>query len=441
MILQTYVNGSWLDAAEITFFGSTKQEHVRITYLTDYLINASTPFENDTEFAVSVNAPVSPVAADYSRWPALFDDLLPVGKTRQWWITRLDISHLNVFEADTRLLEMTCAAPIGNLRIKEAFDRIENTSNIRFPTAIVCKLDHDFLEYANSQGAAVGGATGAVGVAPKLLLMLEHNEVYIDADFAGNSISAKPYLVKFARNQRTQRDNNILRAEGVFYKVLPSILQHTQIPTMDPDKIHIKDVDDHISLWLPRFDVFEQNGKLHRLGVESIYSIINAGPGSAWDHFNVIEKLWEKLQHSFAYTKSEFVTEYVIRDLLNVVFGNSDNHGRNISFIKKDSKIYYAPIYDFAPMKADEEQITRLFKWGDGCEIGGDISYQKIALRLQPYVSTETLLSSLRDIAKNLVNLHTLLVDNDCPEEILAFPTIGFVHVKEKMMRMGLIND
>lgn len=50
-------------------------------------------------------------------------------------------------------------------------------------------LQYNFLEYANEQGATVGGATGAGGVAPKLLLMLVKDKVYIDGDFAGKPLT------------------------------------------------------------------------------------------------------------------------------------------------------------------------------------------------------------------------------------------------------------
>ncbi|MGK3141618.1 HipA domain-containing protein [Pantoea sp. C2G6] len=48
---------------------------------------------------------------------------------------------------------------------------------------------------------------------------------------------------------------------------------------------------------------------------------------------------------------------------LNIQFGNSDNHGRNSAILKKDSGMWLAPIYDFAPMKADPEGVVRTTQW------------------------------------------------------------------------------
>jgi serine/threonine-protein kinase HipA len=44
-----------------------------------------------------------------------------------------------------------------------------------------------------------------------------------------------------------------------------------------------------------------------------------------------------------------FIIDWVRRDLLNIIFGNSDNHGRNTAFMKADNEIILAPIYDNAP--------------------------------------------------------------------------------------------
>jgi serine/threonine-protein kinase HipA len=439
MLLQTYWDGRWHDAATLNFFGNGKDARVQIEYLLGYLQQTGVIFDSRCEQAVTVNAPVSVIEADYHRWPGLLDDLLPAGKTRQWWLQRLDISHLNVFEADCMLLAKTCMSPVGNVRVKDAVLAPDETATLRFPLETICRLEHDFLEYANSRGAAVGGATGAAGVAPKLLLMVDSNEVYIDGDFAGKQKTGRPYLVKFARNLRSERDNNILKAEAAYYRVLSKLLTNTGISTIDSTGLQLYDVDGHVSLWLPRFDVEEQNGYLHRLGMESVYSVIDAGPGSAWDHFDVVRVLWDRLGGLMTQSRQQFVTEYVIRDLLNLVFGNSDNHGRNMSFLKQNGKVSYAPIYDFAPMKADPEQVTRLFKWGRGAELAGEVNFAKVAEQLADWIDPEVLLSTLRQLAVQLLEVPALLAQADCPHEILNFPAIGFAYLPEKLTRMKLL--
>lgn len=437
MMLQLYWAGRWHDAATLSFAGNAKDGAVYIDYLPDYLRNKAVQYDSACEQAISVNAAVTAVPTEYPRWPGLLDDLLPAGKTRQWWLNRLDISHLPVFEADYQLLRHTCMSPVGNIRIKEA-TATESQPPLRFPIQHVTSLQHDFLEYANSQGAAVGGATGAAGVAPKLLLMLEGDDVYIDGDFAGKPCAAKPFLVKFARNLRTERDNQVLLAEGAFYRVLQVLLQHSGIRSIDSQQMQIHQVNGQVSLWLPRFDVVAQDGCLHRLGMESVYSIIDAGPGSAWDHFDVVRLLWQKLAGVLDQSKEQFVTEYVLRDLLNLVFGNSDNHGRNMSFLKTAGKVNFAPIYDFAPMKADPEQVTRLFKWGQGAELAGEVNFERVAAGVADLIDPDTLLTALRDMAQRLLQVPSLLAEHGCPAEILHFPALGFAHLPEKLRRMKL---
>lgn len=437
MVLQLYWAGRWHDAATLSFAGTGKDSAVYIDYLPDYLRNQAVQYHSSSEQAVSVNAAVTAIPTEYPRWPGLLDDLLPAGKTRQWWLNRLDIGHLPVFEADCQLLRHTCMSPVGNIRIKEAVQPADQAL-MRFPIQQVCSLQHDFLEYANSQGAAVGGATGAAGVAPKLLLMLEGDEVYIDGDSAGKPCAARPFLVKFARNLRTARDNQVLLAEGAFYRVLPTLLQQSGIRSIDSQQLQIHQVEGQVSLWLPRFDVVDQDGYLHRLGMESVYSILDAGPGSAWDHFDVVRLLWQKLAGSLEQSREQFVTEYVLRDLLNLVFGNSDNHGRNMSFLKNAGKVCFAPIYDFAPMKADPEQVTRLFKWGQGAELAGEVNFERVAASLADLVDPDLLLTALRAMAQQLLQVPELLKQHGCPEEILHFPAIGFAHLPEKLHRMKL---
>lgn len=440
MHIQTFVNGRWYTAAKINFKPTGT---ISFSYLPEYLANSHVAYDSRAEFAISVNAPVSAIESEYPRWPALFDDLLPVGKARTWWINNLGIQHREPEQINRLLLEHAVLAPIGNLRIKEAFESLPPQQTLTFEISQVAALEYDFLEFASSQGATVGGATGAHGVAPKLLLNVNKaGKVIIDPDFAGRPNQAQPYLVKFARNNRSVTDNNILRAEYSYYCVLNNLLRDTAIPTMNAEQImlHIDPTSSQASLWLPRFDVYEADGALHRVGVESIYSILDVSAGASCNHFNVIHELLNRLNGLLNISQEQFVTEYVIRDMLNVIFGNSDNHGRNISFIKHNGVVTYAPIYDFAPMRADPEVITRLFKWGAPYEVGASINYPVIAQQLKQYVAPEKLMAQLNAIATKLLNLPEQLEIAGCPEQILQMPIMGFHYLEQRLTSMGLLS-
>ncbi len=439
--LELYTNGHWLTAADIEF---GNHGEVTLRYLPEYFTDKAIAYDSRAEQALSVNAPVSAIETRYKRWPGLFDDLLPVGKARDWWLQRLGIQNLSYAEQQPLLLAHAVIAPVGNIRVKQAFEQSPTTAAQHFFTiAEVGALEYDFLEFASNRGAAVGGATGAHGVAPKLLLQLDDQQrVSIDADFAGNAKIATPYLVKFARNNRSERDNQIVQAEYSFYRTLHQLLGTSGIETMNPAHmlLYTDPATRQSSLWLPRFDVYEQQGTLQRLGMESIYSILDVSAGAQCNHFAVIDSVLERLQGLLAISTADFVKQYVVRDFLNMVFGNSDNHGRNISFLKRNGQLYLAPIYDFAPMKADLEFISRSFTWGQPYENAGSVNYPLIATKLARHIAPEELLSTLTELAEQLRDLPDLLEANGCPVEIIAIPALALWSVEQRMRDYGVLS-
>ncbi|MNY68505.1 hypothetical protein D3C86_2062810 [compost metagenome] len=56
------------------------------------------------------------------------------------------------------------------MRVKESAEAMDQRESMGFERQDVISRDNRFLEYAYEQGAAIGGATGAGGEAPKLLL-------------------------------------------------------------------------------------------------------------------------------------------------------------------------------------------------------------------------------------------------------------------------------
>ncbi len=201
------------------------------------------------------------------------------------------------------------------------------------------------------------------------------------------------------------------------------------------------------SLWLPRFDiVMGENGLLQRYGLESVYSVLKKGPGVTLDHETTIRTLIDKILNShmvqeqgFIFDVQAFVIEWVRRDLLNIIFGNSDNHGRNTSFMKAENRIILAPIYDFAPMKADPEGIPCSMKWSRELEIGGEYNFQGIAQALSDLVPEDLLLAKLRETSGQLIDLKTRLIERGVPTQIITMPAIGFDYIAEKLSRWRLL--
>jgi serine/threonine-protein kinase HipA len=135
----------------------------------------------------------------------------------------------------------------------------------------------------------------------------------------------------------------------------------------------------------------------------------------------------------------QFVIEWVKRDLLNVAFGNSDNHGRNTSLIKRPSGIALAPIYDFAPMKADPEGVIRSTIWGSPFEEGGRFDWVAIAKQLNTYIEAEELITELKKLANKLIGLRERLSLRGVAPQLLAMPSLQLEHLDDKLKYWQLI--
>ncbi|SES78020.1 HipA domain-containing protein [Thorsellia anophelis] len=336
-------------------------------------------------------------------------------------------------------------APIGHLRIKEAVPSKEEVmDDLYFSIDEVINRGSNFLDYAAHRGAIAGGATGAGGEAPKLLLRHSKEKgIWIDT-LQDNSINQdKHYLVKYPRGARTEIDCNILRAEYYYYHVLHEF----GFNTIDIDQMRLEEGIAYPSLWIPRFDVrFNQSGQLERLAMESVYSVLNKEQGSYLEHSETIRALIAIIENSdmvvnqqFKFNKSAFVIEWVKRNLLNIIFGNSDNHARNTAFIRYHGEITLAPIYDFAPMAADPEGVVRTIKWPKSCELGGRYHFGKIVALLSDLVDTEQLWTELRVIANQCLKLENILAEKGVPTQILTHPNIGFFAIKERLNAWGLL--
>lgn len=446
LTIQTFHHGQWHDAAELVIEHPEQGRRgpARLGYITDYALEW---LDRDDEHACSLLLPIELMNTHQSpRWFAFLDDIMPSGASRRYWVTQFGISALTEAEQDYALLAKGTIAPVGNLRIKEALPERPVGSTLeqqRFALRDVVDRDSDFLAYAQQMGAAGGGATGAGGEAPKLLLRCSPNDqVWIDTYQDDPANTDQHYLVKFPRGQRTELDNNILRAEYHFYHELASL----GIATIDTQGMRLLEGERYPSLWLPRFDVDYPAGKRTLYGLESVYSAMKRQPGSFLNHFDVIEALVGLLSQQYRvrelgghFDTARFVSEWVKRDLLNVAFANSDNHGRNTALLKTPQGIWLAPVYDFAPMKADPEGIIRTTTWGAPFEEGPEFNWVAIAENLNAYVPAEQLMAELKALGRQLVGLKERLAARGVPEALLASNAVGLNYLDAKLRRWGLV--
>lgn len=423
--LEVLLDGAWQRAAILEFPEPARGDRGRchLEYQFEYLDRWLDAGRRDT--AVSASLPLEFGPSGTATWPAFLDDLRPMAHARRWWLNRLGLEDGP--GSDFPVLRQGSVAPVGNLRVAESVPPRDGTPR-RFAAEAVIEREHDFIAWAAEHGAQVGGATGAGGDSPKLLLRKDPDgQVWIDVWQDEPEHPASHVLVKFARS-RSERDRLILRSEYVYYQALTRL----GIATIPTEGMELHEGQNGPSLWLPRFDVRRAQGREVRLGVESLYSLLGARPGARLTHQDVLAALRRVISPA---AWPEVLLEYVRRDVLNLVFGNSDNHGRNTAVLKSADAVWLAPVYDFAPMKMDLEGITRATHWGP-FERGGDVDWGAL---LPTFAEHEaSVRSGLRALAERLADLPALLRELGLPKETLEFPGLGLSNTDARLRAWGL---
>lgn len=445
LTLQAFLTQQWQDIAELTF---DEFNLIEVAYLGDYSFQH---YLADNWHAFSINYPVELFGYRVDNgWLPILDDIIPAGAGRRYWLNYLGLAHLSEPEQNFRLLQSATIAPIGHLRIKQAVENLPIGENRLFDIEEVVNRHADFLDYANQMGAIAGGATGAGGEAPKLVLRVTSNDkVWIDhQQLADGPYDAQDsyYLVKFPRGTRSEIDCDILRAEYHYYQELASL----GFDTIETTQMRLIEGERYPSLWLSRFDVRQnKQGQIQRLSMESVYAMLKQQPATRLYHGQTIRALIDIMNKSnmttegFKLDKTAFVIEWVKRDLLNIAFGNSDNHGRNTAFLRGEHSIWLSPIYDFAPMKADPEGIARSMIWqndnGQTLELGGHYNFIAICESLADLIEPSVLIDELKQTAEQLVDLPKRLQQRGVSEKILSHPAIAFDYLPKRLQDWGLL--
>lgn len=437
LTLQIYADHVWRDAMQLTF----GQPELGLTaacsyaYKQTYLVEALDDMGSRLSNAVSATLPLGWDLWRLPHAPAFLFDILPAGAARRFLLKRLGGGRPEERDIDLFLLSRCTPAPIGNLRIKEAAEAIAESPMLGFSRDDVISRDTRFLEYAYEQGAAIGGATGAGGEAPKLLLT-EDRQGALHPDAAlPDAEATRHWFVKFARNQASKTDQEILRSEFCYYRSI----QKLGIDTVDAEGLSLEEARKP-SLWMQRFDRNVTVDGVGRTAVESMYSLTGVTePGSYMSHIQVLQhlvELWQSVGQG--QQVSDLVFEYLQRDLLNLILGNSDNHGRNTSILRTDKSVKLAPIYDLAPMVMDDEGVTRTTKWPQPIELAGEVNWRKACDAVAPWTDSEELFERLRTAARQFMALPDLLTDEHVPSATMNHPRIALRDLPRRLARWGL---
>lgn len=405
------------------------------SYLPGYVISHANHLYSPLDCAVSARLPLG-----FDLWfeqtaPAFLLDIVPSGAAGKFLARRLLHENTQGLDRDLFLLGRCGLAPVGNLRVKEALGYLEGVPVVGFTRDEVIARDAGFLEYAYEQGAAIGGATGAGGEAPKLLLVEDQaGRIFPDAVLADHNV-ARHWFVKFARNQGLQRDLDVLTSEFCYYRAAHAI----GLDTVPVEGLALE-AGAKPSLWMQRFDRAVTDAGIERTAVESIYSLAGIiEPGAYMEHTEVIRclvELWQSVGQ--ADQVDDLIAEYLMRDLLNQILGNSDNHCRNMSILRTPAGVKLAPIYDLAPMVMDSEGVTRSTKWAAPIEHLGQVDWLQACQALAEWTNPGDQFERLKANAQRLLALPDLLSGFGVPEVTLNHPIIALRNLPQWLSARGL---
>lgn len=437
MTLQVFVAGDWHDAMGLEFLEPQKgfKGACKFAYKSGYLVENLEDLQLPFSKAVSARYPLDWEINFLKAAPAFLHDIAPAGAAKRFLMARVGRKKPDDVDSDLFLLGHSTPAPIGNMRIKESAEALGAGNPIGFSRQEVVIRDHAFLDYAYERGAAIGGASGAGGEAPKLLMAEDGKGLLYPDAILDDADVIQHWFIKFARNKATQTDQDILRSEFHYYKALQSL----GIETVAAQGLALEEAEKP-SLWMHRFDRKVTERGVERLAVESIYSMANVLiPGAEMSHVEVIQLLvsqWIVVGQKDQV--ADLVAEYLRRDLLNKVLGNSDNHGRNTSVIRGQSSLRLAPIYDLAPMVMDAEGIVRTTRWPEPLEAGGAINWRGVCDALAGIVDPEEAFERLRKDADHLRALPDILVAGGIPSVTLNHRHIPLGKLDLRLQEWGL---
>lgn len=424
LTIQVHWDHQWHDAGTVGFRTPALGLGGRpsFTYHTEYALKALERVDDlekedlVDQTAISLNLPCN-FFRDYPNGEVapVLRDIIPQGAARRHWVKLLGYNRDPEQRIDTRLLSLGCTSPVGNLRIKEAADlfepRAEKAPAITFDRSDIYALADDVQQYASHGSHLIAGALGAGGDAPKLLLVETRDGRYAFEGTVPDREVLQHWLVKLPRGKKTKADVQVLEGEAAIYRLL-SERDFNSIPGSFFFRSEGGD-----ALWLPRFDRLSTPEGIVRHGVESIYSLMGqAGDGARLCHSDIIARLRECVKQPT--DEDAILADYLVRDILNTAMGNRDNHGRNMSLLKKGSGIELAPAYDVAPMILDPEGIASSTWWPHRL-LNKNRKPDYRAILIDHATHPEATASHMIQALKKLTNLKEGLRRHGAPAEML----------------------
>jgi serine/threonine-protein kinase HipA len=357
--LQLFFENKWHDAASVSVQNPDAgyQGGTIVNYDMQYFFDVgSVPFSEGQPIrdarALSVTIPIDLEDRTRPSWPPFLLDLLPQGLQRERIAAHLGLIP-DARSTDLQLLLHGAGSPVGNLRIKEAWDqelkRVSKMPRVGVTMDEILGRTPQFLEVADTFALLASGSSGLQGNWPKVAMTLAADGKWYPDSVVEDGDARKHVIVKLMRSNDAT-DEMILHAEAAY----SAIAEEFGL------RVHAKSEYGNSVLVIPRFDRIAKNGKIERYGQESFVSAMGIAEFAHTDsHENYLQMLRDVSTDALTDT-----TEYVLRDALNLAMGNPDNHGRNTALRKTaDGTIRLAPLFDFAPMRLSPASILRSTKW------------------------------------------------------------------------------
>ncbi len=257
---------------------------------------------------------------------------------------------------------------------------------------------------AHQCGAPVSGSSGAGGDSPKFLLREDHDGRWHADGVLPDDRTRACWLVKFPRT-RDASDRLVLEAEASYHRIASRFGARTGGEvTWERD-----------CLFVPRFDRVIHSGHVDRLGLESVCSLAGVAEFGA----PVPKEKLARALGAYASEKETELREFVLRDVLDVALGNTDNHARNTSVLKRTGGfVGLSPIYDFAPMFLDARGIARVCRWADGSDFPNwnGVGAALVSLGLHPGTTKRW----LGGLGERVAELPAVMRDCGAPDAVTA---------------------
>lgn len=398
-----------------------------INYQPEYLVDQYIQLGTVKAPAVSANLPLE---WDVRREPApaFLRDIIPAGAGRRHLLSSVVVPP--GMSIDLFLLQQFAAAPIGHLRIKNAAGALCSAQKLTdgFHRDEVVQAGIGFLDQARESGMAISGALGAGGEAKKMLLVEDAwGQLYPEGALRDADV-CRHWFVKFPRNTAAQLDRDILHSEYCFYRALDEL----GIDTIAAEGLAYEAAKIP-SIWMQRFDRKVSPEGVERIAVESMYSLCGARDrGGFLNHFDVVDRLAETWIAAGQESEiPDMISEYLRRDLINKIVGNTDNHGGNLSILRGKKRVSFAPIYDLAPMLLDVEGIVRITRWSARIERLGSVDWGALCACFAHRADPEWLFDRLQADAGLLLALPDLLQDLGLPQEVWRSPMIPLSRLED----------